>query len=577
MKNNKKQSLVNFALLFTGLFMVNVIWAQDEDNLNTDVIVNGDLLLQIKDSNKFDSWPETYESIIEMPTITYSLIPNKLETDYKPDTIKAAKINIEEKLKKLYRGYVKGGYGMFNSPLLELRFMDGRSRDGAFNIFAKHNSSNGSTAVADSINDSFRNNQFSLWGKRFIGKYALEGYFDWKNEEYNFFGFYPENFPDANTERIGRTTNDFGAGLELKSYFRDTTKLNYVANFDFNAFADNYKSTLNELNFNVFGDKEVEGNLFSAGLKVEYDQYDYVDRVTEKEQGFDNVLVQIEPMASTTKGKLTANVGARFVFNSYRTDDSDPFANFYPMANVQYNLFNNMFIPYAGIKGELTQNSYRSMVEVNPFVSTSPLLRNTNNKFEFYGGIKGTLTPNSSFNARVSHRKMENFIFWANDSLTSPGSMFLAEYGDLSITEVMGELTINTSDKLDMFVKGQYFIYGNGSLETNSAFYQPSINVSMIGRYTIEDKIIIEAELYAMDKRTAKSYVPIPGVEPNSQGFYVADLKGFADFNLHLEYRYTKRLSGFVKVNNLLGARYMRYNNYPAQRLAAMLGATYSF
>ena len=577
MNNNSKINRLKMAVLFITLGMIGTLQAQDNDDLNTTVNVEGDLNLEIKDASKYDSWPEPYESILEMPTITYTLIPNKLETNYKPEKIKPAKINVEEKLKKLYKGYLKAGYGLYNTPLVEFRFMDGRSRDGSFNVFAKHYSSAGNTALGDSIQDSFRNNQVSLWGKRFVGKHALEGYFDWKNEQYHFFGFFPEFYPDAEIESIGRTTNDFGAGLELRSYYRDTTKLNYVGQFDFNSFADNYESTLNELNFTGHGRKTVEGNLLEADFRVEYDQYDYTRRSDLETDGFDNVLIELTPKATVIKGNLSAMVGAQFVFNSRRADDADPFANFYPLAHVQYRLFGDMFVPYGGIRGELTQNSYRSFIEENPFVTTDPLLRNTNNKFEFYGGIRGSLSANAGFNAKVSHRSVKNFVFWANDTLTSPGSMFLPEYGDLDITEVMGEVTVNNGDNLDLFVKGQYFIYGAGDLEYDIPWYQPSIMFTVAGRYNLQDKIIAEVEIYAMDERKAKSYAAIPLQEPNDRGFYVADLKGFADINLSVEYRYTKRLSGFVKANNLFGSRYMRYNNYRAQRVVAMIGATYSF
>ena len=549
----------------------------DNDNLNTDVTVFGIYDLEIKDASKFDSWPEYHESVIEMPTITYTLIPNKLRTNYQPALIKPAKINVEESLKKLYKGYVKGGYGMYNTPLLELRFMDGRSRKGSFNVFAKHYSSNGGTAFGDSIDDGFRNNEISLWGKRFVGKNALEGYFDWKNEQYNFFGFYPENFPDAAITGIDRTTNDFGAGLELRSYFRDTSKINYVGNFDFNSFSDNFDGTLNELNFKTSVRTEIESNLLEAMLRVEYDQYDYIRREDNEGDGFDNVLIEVKPTASTTKGNLTALVGLSFNFNSRKLDNQEEFVNFFPIANVQYSLFNNMFVPYAGIRGKVTQNSYRSFVEENPFVTTDPELRNTIDKIEVYGGLRGNLSPNAGFNAQISHKNVKNFIYWVNDTLTSPGSLLLPEYGELSITEVMGEVTINAGKKIDLFVKGQYFIYGADGLQRNIPWGQPSYQLSAIGRYNLEDKIIAEVEIYTMDKRTVKSYAPIPGAEQTDTGYYIHDLNGFFDFNLSLEYRYTKRLSGFAKVNNLFGSRYMRYTNYGTQRVAALMGVTYSF
>jgi outer membrane cobalamin receptor len=60
-------------------------------------------------------------------------------------------------------------------------------------------------------------------------------------------------------------------------------------------------------------------------------------------------------------------------------------------------------------------------------------------------------------------------------------------------------------------------------------------------------------------------------------GSYTVDLKGYLDANLNVEYRYTKRISAWVRLNNLLASNYQRWNMYPVQRFNAMLGATYSF
>ena len=47
--------------------------------------------------------------------------------------------------------------------------------------------------------------------------------------------------------------------------------------------------------------------------------------------------------------------------------------------------------------------------------------------------------------------------------------------------------------------------------------------------------------------------------------------------NLNVEYRYTKRVSAFVRLNNMVGGRYQQRVNYRVQTFNAMMGATYSF
>jgi hypothetical protein len=49
------------------------------------------------------------------------------------------------------------------------------------------------------------------------------------------------------------------------------------------------------------------------------------------------------------------------------------------------------------------------------------------------------------------------------------------------------------------------------------------------------------------------------------------------DLNLGLEYRYNKRISAFVQLNNLASQRYMRWYNYPVQIFQVMGGVTARF
>ena len=48
------------------------------------------------------------------------------------------------------------------------------------------------------------------------------------------------------------------------------------------------------------------------------------------------------------------------------------------------------------------------------------------------------------------------------------------------------------------------------------------------------------------------------------------------DVNLGVEYRYTKLLSFWVKVNNMVAQRYYLYNQYPSYRFRFMLGFSYA-
>jgi outer membrane receptor protein involved in Fe transport len=52
-------------------------------------------------------------------------------------------------------------------------------------------------------------------------------------------------------------------------------------------------------------------------------------------------------------------------------------------------------------------------------------------------------------------------------------------------------------------------------------------------------------------------------------------LNGLVDVNLEGEYRYSKMLSFFARVNNIANQRYYSWERYPTQRFNFMIGLTF--
>lgn len=568
----------NIKTLFLGLALIASASAYAQsDSLEMDVTFTGTTVLTLSDAFKISTWPEERVSIVEIPPIKYSLIPNKLSVNIEPKLIKPAKINIEEKLKKLYRGYVRAGFGLYSTPLAELYYMDGRSRNGTFSIHAKHLSSSGEMAFADSIPDGFSDNEVHLWGKRFIKKHALEGGFDWERNMMHYHGFNPEINTDASIDNLKQFYNNIDGFVNLTSFFRDSSKVNYQGELKFYNYSDNFKGVENSIDFSAHGRRYLNSELFSVDLDIDYFDFKYFDRQEDEQNNYDNVIIGLTPQASTSHDKWRVAVGMGLYIDSR---SGSPF-HFYPLAEAKYSLIDDLFIPYVGVGGALEKTSFKTITQDNPFVVTDPELKSQNKKIDVYGGIRGTISSNVSFNAKISQTKWEDYIYFFNDSTssnttTSPtGNQFLPWYDDLSITQLTGEVSINTTDVLKFFLRGDFYLYTTG-LE-DEAWNQPTTRFTFNGIYNLADKFNISMEIYTEGKRKAKSLVPVEGLDAQTDGSYTIDLKGYADVNLGIEYRYTKRLSAFVRLNNMFAAKYERWHNYRSQRFNAMMGVSYSF
>lgn len=569
MKRQMKKALI---LLMVPAFAGPLVAQSDTTStgIQEEYVFSGNRDNVVKDANKQQAWPQIKTDVVEIPSITYNLIPNKLNVNIEPKMIKPAKVTVEESLKKLYRGYARAGFGLYTTAIGELYYMDGRSRNGTFMVYAKHMSSAGGVAVADSIPDNFSRNEVHLWGKRFVKKHTLEGGFDWERDVLHYYGFNPDLVPIFSTDSLEQNFNNIDGYLRLKSYYRDSSKVNYDGEVKFYNFRDNYNGNENNIDVLAHARKMVGNELYSLDFNVNYNQFEYMRRDgTERLNEWTNTIVSASPTATTIHDKWKIVAGATL------TLDAREKFHFYPRAEANYNFLDNLFIPYAGIGGGLDRTTYKSVTALNPFVTTNPKLTSVNTKFEAYGGIRGTVTSNASFNARLSFRNMEDFMYFVNDSIASPGSQFQIIYDDLKITNLTGEVSVSVTDEFKLFARGDYYIYGEGN--EAQPWNQPNTRFSLSANYNLQDKFLVAAEVYTVGKRRAKSLVTVEGVEPEFNGSYIVDLKGYADINLSLEYRYTKRLSGFVKFNNMFAARYEDWNMYNVQRFNAWMGATYSF
>ena len=64
-------------------------------------------------------------------------------------------------------------------------------------------------------------------------------------------------------------------------------------------------------------------------------------------------------------------------------------------------------------------------------------------------------------------------------------------------------------------------------------------------------------------------------IEENGQ--LIQPLNFIIDANLGIEYRYSKRISAFVQLNNFASQSYQRWYNAPVQQFQVMGGVTFRF
>ena len=102
---------------------------------------------------------------------------------------------------------------------------------------------------------------------------------------------------------------------------------------------------------------------------------------------------------------------------------------------------------------------------------------------------------------------------------------------------------------------------------------KPAWDGKLSFKYNLRNKILANADLYGLSNRFVE-FGPMPysgATDPE-----VKELPVFFALNLGVEYRYTRILSFWTRLNNLSFNRYSDLKFYPSQRFLFMAGFTYS-
>jgi hypothetical protein len=559
MKNSVK-SILAVSVLLTSSF----VFAQRTDLGREEVDIFGGFNPVITDASKMGSNPIIRDTTSRLSVPEYRFINKKINTTFQVEPIAPAKMK-GESLVKLYRSYIKGGFGNYTTPLAEVYINSIRSKEYSYVFNYDHISSTGN--MADVGYPGFSRNNMGLSGKYFHDNYTVTGDLAYKRNVVHYYG-YDANVFDFTDEETRQRFNFFSGKAAYQSNNKDLTKLNYETALSYYHLGDLY-DTARENNVNLAANfsQYLTNQKFTWVVNSGLDYYfNNLPRDTSQ-----TAIVKINPHAKLSDNKFKMKIGGN-LFLITQTDDVGQL-RLYPDIDLSYNLVENIIVPFAGVTGFVERAGYRSLTDVNPFLNANTELRNTNHKVKVFGGLKGSLSSALSFNTLVSYSVIDDMPFFINDTTIRSQNRFLVVYDNIKLLNISGEIAYQKSEKLRFSTKANYYSYQMS--EQMLPWHMPDMDITFSTLYNLRDKIIVKGDVFYMNARYGRNH--FSDGEPPVTGPFPVIVKGFADVNLGLEYRYTRNFSAFLNFNNIGAARYNRWNNFPVQRFNLIGGITYSF
>ena len=571
-------------LMFVCHLLPVAVFAQE--SLNQSLVLVRPYEPSVTDAQKITTLPNLKDSVSITPSFTYSIQSQRIDTRFDVTPITAARLDPLPQT-KLYHGYIKLGAGTLPNMLGELALNTVRNKDYAAGALLKFNGARGNVKLNNDEKAfaGYSDASAKLFGQKFFQSSILRGELGVSGQTAYNYGYDTQSVDIAGVQ-IDTT---FAKGDIRKNYFfadanigigsshYKTEQLNYNVQlgykFAHNKLDDMYLPGYNTPNFLPNTDGYAKYNENAVNFKAQLDNNKYGGNmnldVYNRSAAFDslrnNFALDINPWFMLDNDSIRLQAGVRVA--AYQEGDGKLQYGVFPKVEFQFTLLKDIFVPFLGIDGYMRPNTYRGMVTENPFITPGLSARITKTKWQIYAGLKGTLTTKLSYYLRADFTTSENEIFFVNDTTYSRlQNYFTAITDDLNIFSIKGELYFNPVESVDLGVKGTYFGYQPS--KEKYAWHKPEYTLDFFVKYNLRNKVIINFDITSIGKRYAKAFYD------DQKEFHV--LKEVVAFNLGAEYRYTKSLSFFLKINNISGAKYQRWNFYPSQRFNAMAGFTYS-
>ena len=421
-----------------------------------DVEITATGLRQVEPAYRMTESPKIIDTTIANPVIDFPLLVLQQPTKIEVEPINPATIKTEQKLNQLYSTYVKVGIGTELMPLGEVYFDSKRSRKFVYGVHAKHLSSYGN--FSDYAPAQFDRTKLGLYGALNEKNYSLRGDLHYNNQGLHYYGW---KIPTDSVDRAttAQRYQDVGGAFSFASHKKDSATLNYKVGIEYNNFGSkkpledslsDWRARENFFAVNSSAFYKMGKEIYAADFNVRYNGYKYGvagdtnTSIIDTGIVVNNTIINLKPTISTYlfNNRFKAKIGVDIVIDA----NVKTKAHIYPVAELKYSMFNDIFIPYIGLRGGLKQTTFKSLTADNEFILPNVALRNENTAIDVYGGIKGTLSKRMSFNLSASFARVQNKALFVTDTTYSVGNKFNLLFDTLNLTRIEGSLSYQLNE-----------------------------------------------------------------------------------------------------------------------------------
>ncbi|MCX6334014.1 MAG: hypothetical protein NT092_06875 [Bacteroidia bacterium] len=543
-----------------------------QQDLDREVTLYNPYKPSVPDFKKRSYLPDISDTAKLRPDFKYDVSTTAFSPEYTISPIKPAAL-LPDPLPKLYKSYVKLGFGNYITPMAEISITNERSKKGAIGFYARHFSTNGHIRLQedhDKVFAGYMDNDLALYGKKFFRESLLEGSVDFTQKLRYAYGYDTTIVRDESDKKeIRMGYNNLSADISLASLTLDSTSYSYDFDLNYDYFYHTNKKSQHNIGLTGSMATKYEGFYIGSGLEFQY--FMLSEQLWDKSK----YLVSLSPFVKKSTPQWNFKAGLQLLLDRNMTEK--PRFHIYPDVNFGFSVVPSYVRFFAALGGRLERNEPKVIIGENPFLirnGTLFKLPNTSHNLIISAGVNGNTGIGGNYVLSASYSLINDMLFYANIVNTadfiSPqiGNMFIPLTDDGELLKIHGEISGLIKDKI--MYRGEANWYNYSLTQYDYPFNKPDWDASVGIKYNLRNKIITGVDVTALGKRrfavmNEATLFTFPDYEPVH-----------VNINLNAEYRYSKILSLWIKANNIAFNKYYEYAYYPTQRFIFMVGFSYS-
>ncbi|MDH5474613.1 MAG: hypothetical protein OEX22_02865 [Cyclobacteriaceae bacterium] len=550
---------MNYKLLYAVVFflLASPVFSQDdwEDHLENEL---EEVQVEIV-KNREITLPKASRNYEKVPPLPVEKRSTQFRYDFKNFNFEVPPLQFRlrplktkpQPLEKLYNGFVKAGFGNYNTPYLEGFYSNKRDKRYNYGIHLKHLSSQ--NGPIDDENSGTGASLVQAYGRIFSRKVAIGSEISYSNRKNHYYGYNDGNIILA--DDIEHNFNELNVKAIASSI---DTQIAYDVELKYDYISDNYELKENTLSvdFNTDVELKKDNNFIVKGSFIHINQSD------SSFSSHKRILAYIQPQYRFTLSgaKIAAGVNV-----TYADDTLGKLASFrvYPAISADYEISNKVGVNVF-FKGATVNNSYRKVSYENAFIAPNNPVYFTNNLYTLGLSLNAQMNAKSTLKVGLDYGSYKNSHFFMNNPNNQSQFLLVYDTGSISVMNFHGQFSYSNGSTVQLSARGDYYEYRMDILQ--EAWHRPQYKIGIQGIFNLYEKILLITDVAFMG-----------GIKALDQGSSTIVLDPIIDLNFKAEYLFSKRFSVFVHLKNILGNEYQLYSRYPVRGFQVLGGISYSF